>query len=286
MTESPSYGALAPPDAGVPVSASPARSATTVRRQRGAALSVASAVVAVFCFDAWRRSGGGGGAPSSSRAAVASSSLRAAGRVVGTAADSGSSASSGLGFSVRSEGYSPVGSDVLRVYGSRWDHVVEPHRRTALEATNRATGGVATYRWEISVISSGSGSAADAVAVRTLTGASTSHAFDEPGATYRVALVETTPASAEGATATVRSVSSEAVACKYVRREIRQLTDDDRETYLSALLEVRARGERERERERERETYLSALLEVRARVERCTRVCVYIYVCMYIYIYI
>ena len=53
--------------------------------------------------------------------------------------------------------------------------------------------------------------------------------FQTVSAYYSIALVEV------GARGVTRSVSSDNVVCKYIRREIRELTDDDREAYLRAL---------------------------------------------------
>ncbi|KAH8079465.1 hypothetical protein JL720_9205 [Aureococcus anophagefferens] len=93
-------------------------------------------------------------------------------------------------------------------------HVGEPHRASRLTAED-AVGG-ATYAWTVRL---------DGALVASGAGATFAFNFTAPGRRYAVALAE----SPSGRTA------EDDVHCKYVRREIRALTDRERSAYFDAF---------------------------------------------------
>ena len=147
-------------------------------------------------------------------------------RWVGGAARNASSSTEALGFAVASADYGALPAHTLAFY-KRWDYVVEPSpRATVLRATGGRDG--ASFEWRIA--------RADGAEAQTLRGAVVEARFASVTAYYSIELRELSPASARGggggAERTARSAN---VVCKRVRREIRTLTDADREAYLSAL---------------------------------------------------
>lgn len=110
---------------------------------------------------------------------------------------------------------------------SSWEHLAEPHRTTTLQALCNGVpcdSNLGVYVWDIS---SSSGSI-DPV---SLSGASSEYTFKATGR-YSVELTITTTNSLD-ATELQHVVGD--VMVKYVRREIRSLTDEDRNRFLDAL---------------------------------------------------
>ncbi len=114
--------------------------------------------------------------------------------------------------------YGPLASRAL--YG--YKHLAEPHRESTLTAACAACATGTTYTWAVSHVEESDGSE---VADFADTGAdllSVVVTFTKAPQVYRVAITAT---AADGSATTV----VEAVTCKYVRREVRQLTTKDRE---------------------------------------------------------
>lgn len=125
-----------------------------------------------------------------------------------------------LDFSITNE-YPPLGS--LLYY--KWEYVVEPYRLSTLSVEQAADG--SDYFWTISI---------HGEPVSNSEGYSTVFIFTEPGSEYDVELkrVEYHP------TGPLIHFRHARCMCKYVKREIRALTDEDRESYFRAM-EVVAR---------------------------------------------
>ena len=142
------------------------------------------------------------------------------------------SAAHGLGFVARTRGYDALPRHTIDVaLRARWSHIVEPHKPTVLTATSStsdAAGGGPTYSWRVGVAGG---------AARVLEGASVVIVFDAPGSVYFVELVEERAVGAR--TAARRAVvRTDRVACRYVRREMRSLSTEDRDAYLDAMREI------------------------------------------------
>lgn len=99
--------------------------------------------------------------------------------------------------------------------------IVEPYKRSNLIVGGRV-GASATLAW---TVSTDAGTTVDAWSA---TGPSTTFAFTEAGRAYVVAALDD-----QGNAAT-----PERVLCKYVRREVRQLSDADRRAFFAAVAEV------------------------------------------------
>ena len=158
-----------------------------------------------------------------------------------------------LSFSVRSEDYAPLSDHTIALY-ARFSHVVEPHRRTVLraasgDAEDDAASSASSFHWHVARLAS---SARTAAAATSAEGASSPEEeeerdddeeallyagagrearvfFADVSRRYRVRLTEERSGGAR------RTIESTTVTCKYVRREIRDLTTDDRDRYFSAL---------------------------------------------------
>ena len=102
-----------------------------------------------------------------------------------------------------------------------WDHVAEPHVASTLTVYGDAPAS-ALFRWRIS--------RAGAV-VFTGEGWAVRYNFTAVAREYNVTVFE----DDDSASAHARRVVSGLVMCKYVRREIRKLTDDHRNAYFSAM---------------------------------------------------
>jgi hypothetical protein len=142
---------------------------------------------------------------------------------------SSSSSSSGLSLDVTNS-YGALASKQL--YG--WSHMAEPHKESTLTATAGTTDDAddLVYTWTITHAEATTGAT---VTDYTTSGeglSSLAYTFTLPATSYSVTA---TAAPSSGSQEGVASLSlSEDVMVKYVRREIRQLSDDDRETYLAA----------------------------------------------------
>ena len=222
------------------------------RHRRSLLIGIAVCATAAVCagvaavIGAGRRRAVGAASSSSLHAASATATTTAA-----AAAATATVTTPPLSFTARSDGYAPLPSHTLRTYGLRWTHVVEPHKSTLLEATNRADNcsgaAVSTYAWSVAQIEVDAGGQASASSSgMVLEGAEATLVFDAAGTTWAVTLTETTTStmSSTAATAshgasltavTTRIAASTSVACKYVRREVRDLTAADRDAYLDAL---------------------------------------------------
>jgi hypothetical protein len=97
-----------------------------------------------------------------------------------------------------------------------WTYMVEPYRASTLELQNTQVG--ATYRWTVDGHVHGYGTSTEAL-------------FTEIG--YHVVKVEEMVTETDGSITTNKLLVK--VMCKYVRREIRALTNADREAWLSAI---------------------------------------------------
>jgi len=106
--------------------------------------------------------------------------------------------------------------ETLSIYP--YDNIVEPYRTTTLSLNTELSDDY-SITWSIQGIDG-------------ISGTSVTHIFTSPNTIYKVK-ADITDATGE----VVLTVEGEA-ACKYVRREIRTLTDDDRESFLDALKEV------------------------------------------------
>ena len=168
----------------------------------------------------------------------------------------GAAGSEGLGFSLINEytarGDAPVGTGYHWVVDFYAGGVVEPHRETTLTATGAYDtdphdSAKVTYVWTIVTnvtVSSGGGSDAtwttgDDSTELMYVGEKAIHTFDTPGQAYRIVLTELAESSkAEGRIdigQATRRTASALVVCKYVRRELRRLTDTDREIFFEAM---------------------------------------------------
>lgn len=117
-----------------------------------------------------------------------------------------------LRFRVANPEYGDAAPASLALYP--FAHVGEPHRASRLTAED-AVGG-ATYAWTVRL---------DGALLASGAGATFAFNFTAPGRRYAVALAE----SPSGRTA------EDDVHCKYVRREIRALTDRERSAYFDAF---------------------------------------------------
>lgn len=195
---------------------------------------------------------------------VLGASIVALAVVLAEASTSGSSGGSGgsdssasaLSLSFETEAYGVVRSNEEAIYPWR---VVEPHRRTTLTAVFGESlrnvsrdsvdgpgggGGISEVRWTItkhadggsrrSERRGGGGSAARGAAQTAdskpmLVGESVAYTFDVVGASYVVAATVRRKRTGE-----LLGDVEEVVRCKYVKREIRQLSREDRRALLAA----------------------------------------------------
>lgn len=97
-----------------------------------------------------------------------------------------------------------------------WGYIVEPYRATTLELQSTTSG--ASYRWMVDGHLHGFGTSVEAL-------------FTEIG--YHIVKVEESIVESDGTTSVNKLVVK--VMCKYVRREIRGLSNLDREAWLSAV---------------------------------------------------
>lgn len=98
------------------------------------------------------------------------------------------------------------------LYGYPWSHMAEPYRTTTLEVSNPVDG--ATYKWVVDDHVQDEGSSVDLV-------------FTDTGL-HDVTLYETV----NGQSVRMKTFT---IMVKYVRREIRSLTDRDREAFFTAI---------------------------------------------------
>lgn len=133
--------------------------------------------------------------------------------------------SEALSLSAHRDGYDPLPSHTLRMYGA-WDHIVEPESLTHFRVTNAIEG--CAYSWNITRRDG------DGRSVFVGDGSSIQARFSGVNGHYRVTVAERA-ASGSGFSTCARSYLSDTVVTKYVRREIRTLSDADREAYFSAL---------------------------------------------------
>lgn len=195
-TTAPRYGAVAPA-ADVPAT-SP--SADAGSRRRLAAPGAALVLLGVGAVAAFASQSGGATSPAALTAATSSSSTPA---LLATNEYGGSG---------------PLSDSARAVYGWGEDALVEPFRTTTLQL---ASGSDAETKWEVSELDA-SGQAERVVAAGS--GAAFEVRFEKAGRWHAVA------ATTAGADQVVFKV-----LCKYVRRELRELSDSDQERYLSAL---------------------------------------------------
>ena len=99
--------------------------------------------------------------------------------------------------------------------GYPWEYIVEPYKVTTLEVTN--PNSEVTYKWYIDGWHQG-----DGTVITT--------AFTEVTGKYHTINVQMIASSGK-----VMGSSSISVMCKYVRREIRELIDQDREAFFQAV---------------------------------------------------
>ena len=151
-----------------------------------------------------------------------------------------------LSFSARSDGYEPLADHTIEMY-SRFSHIVEPHKRTYLAADGASTSDHSGFAWHVARLAHGGAVATpdeelmaeresgasvaedEDMVLLAGTGTETSVVFTDVNRKYRIRLTE------ELRTGTRRLVESTTVVCKYVRREIRDLSDEDRNRYFAAL---------------------------------------------------
>lgn len=114
-----------------------------------------------------------------------------------------------------------------------WKFIVEPHRTSVMTIANPRDE--FEYAWSLEH-KEGTGVGVEAAISNQTTsvdGTQLSAVFTRAGATYSIVLSERARASSE----TSRSLT-EHVKCKYVRRELRRLTESDLEEYLKATAAV------------------------------------------------
>lgn len=97
-----------------------------------------------------------------------------------------------------------------------WRYMVEPYRASTLQLQNTVSG--ATYRWTVDGHIHGFGTSIEAL-------------FTDIG--YHMVKIEEMIVEDDGSTTTNKLAVK--VMCKYVRREIRSISDLDREAWLSAI---------------------------------------------------
>lgn len=126
-----------------------------------------------------------------------------------------------LDFSITNE-YPELGS--LKYYP--WEYIVEPHKLSTLKAdsafNNDEDEGSTKYYWSISY---------KGETLHTAEGKATAFMFTEAGTKYIIELKRQVDLPS-GPTIHVRHAEA---MCKYVRRELRSLTDNDREAYFHAM---------------------------------------------------
>ena len=107
--------------------------------------------------------------------------------------------------------------------------VVEPHRVTTLSVVGGVQDDSAQYFWDVYL---GDQNLIPDPSANSSLSAAITFTFTKPGKEYLVVVTERSidPSQQER----IRTFNS-TVSCKYVRREIRQLTDDDREDYFEAM---------------------------------------------------
>lgn len=126
-----------------------------------------------------------------------------------------------LSFHARREGYDPLPAATLDLY-ARWSHVLEPGCRMILSVTDPMSSH--EYAWE--VVSNRTG-----VTVFHGAGAEVSLNFTGVNDYYSIRLAERRRVGGP----TTRTARTNTAVTKYVRREIRALSDDDRERYFAAM---------------------------------------------------
>lgn len=139
------------------------------------------------------------------------------------------------------EGYEPLTDHTMQLY-ARWSHIVEPHRTTCLSARRTSTklspvpnASHLAYSWRVSLLTDNGGTE---VVIFEASGENVRVKFTRPTAYYRISLaeLEVAPSPNGGHTHRVRrTYETSSVMCKYVRRELRNMTDADRTLYLDAL---------------------------------------------------
>lgn len=132
---------------------------------------------------------------------------------------SSSASAPGLTLSATNEyGASAQGASASALYSWQADAVVEPFRTTTLQVSGEASLDLSGAKWEVVEEDAGR-------VLATGTGGTVEVKFEQAGSWHAVNL----------AVAGVEEPQSFRVLCKYVRRELRSLTDDDRSRYLAAL---------------------------------------------------
>ena len=116
-----------------------------------------------------------------------------------------------------------------------WRFVAEPYRTTIFRVENASAAH--SYAWSVRHVH-GTGRCPRLADEETpVTSLAQAHAemravFTRAAGTYHVTVVESTPSGAESRRA------AEPIECKYVRRELRQLTQHDLDAYLSATAAI------------------------------------------------
>ena len=134
--------------------------------------------------------------------------------------------------------YGALSNHTLAIYGL--DFVVEPHRVTNLSVTGLSEAALASsatsIKWQI-VERSDSGAPSNSTVEREATGASIEWTCTRALTTLDVRVMIWTHTGATGSAkrAVAHAVATFNGGCRYVRREIRSLADDDRWAYLNAL---------------------------------------------------
>lgn len=118
-----------------------------------------------------------------------------------------------------------------------WTHIAEPHRESTLRLSCGGGGGGSSTDHKFTISCETRGGYNESVELLSGStdpslGDGVTYTFTRPGCLYTV---EVEPVESEDPSGSSDSAQAFEVACKYVRREIRQLTDADRETFLSAL---------------------------------------------------
>lgn len=134
-------------------------------------------------------------------------------------------------FDIRSEGYPSLAS--ISYYP--WDYIVEPFRKTLLgpppAMSSLLLGSVSwELHWTISREREEGGAR---IIEAHLVGPEVAFTFSEPTQVYDILLEARDAGRGE-----VMMVAAAHVMCKYVRREIRSLSEADRQVYFEALAKV------------------------------------------------
>lgn len=126
-------------------------------------------------------------------------------------------------------GYPPVTKDARSLYG--WDLIVDPHVPVVLRVTNTQTADSDqfSYTWSIDHLE---GPSADTFEPIELTDQGPQIELELPSTADRFSL---TVKEYDGSSTLTRLYSTETLVVKYVRREIKKFSDEDRNTYLDAL---------------------------------------------------